>query len=58
MLVAEVGTDQTESPSVHLSPEDAGRTAQHARVARLVLTHLAPGLSAEDAVERAGKVFR
>ncbi len=58
VLVAEVGADLIEIPSVHLSPEDAGLTAQHAGVARLVLTHLAPGLSAEDAVERAGDVFR
>ena len=57
VLVAEVGTARTETPAVHLSPEDAGRTAQHAGVARLVLTHLALGLSAEDAVKRAGNVF-
>ena len=57
VLVAEVGADQTESPSVHLSPEDAGLTAHHAGAARLVLTHLAPGLSTEDAVKRAGRVF-
>jgi ribonuclease BN (tRNA processing enzyme) len=57
VLVAEVGTDLIEIPSVHLSPEDAGLTAQHAGVARLVLTHLAPGLSAEEAVERAGETF-
>ena len=58
VLVAEVGTDLNEKPSVHLSPEDAGLTAKHAGVTRLVLTHLAPGLLAEDAVERAAKVFR
>jgi ribonuclease BN (tRNA processing enzyme) len=58
VLVAEVGTDLIEIPSVHLSPEDAGLTAQHAGVARLVLTHLAPGLEPEEAVERAGEVFR
>jgi ribonuclease BN (tRNA processing enzyme) len=58
VLVAEVGTDVIEIPSVHLSPEDAGLTAQHAGVARLVLTHLAPGLAPEEAVERAGEVFR
>jgi ribonuclease BN (tRNA processing enzyme) len=57
VLVAEVGTDVIEIPSVHLSPEDAGLTAQHAGVARLVLTHLAPGLLPEEAVERAAQAF-
>ena len=58
VLIAEVGTDVIEIPSVHLSPEDAGLTAEHAGVTRLVLTHLAPGLAPEEAVERAGEVFR
>ncbi len=57
VLVAEVGTDLIEIPSVHLSPEDAGMTAAHAGVSRLVLTHLAPGLSPEEAVARAGETF-
>jgi ribonuclease BN (tRNA processing enzyme) len=58
VLVAEVGTDLIEIPSVHLSPEDAGLTAEHAGVTRLVLTHLGPGLSPEEAIERAGEVYR
>lgn len=57
VLVAEVGTDVIEIPSVHLSPEDAGLTAAHAGVARLVLTHLAPGLTDEEAIERAGTTY-
>jgi ribonuclease BN (tRNA processing enzyme) len=58
ILVSEVGTDLIEIPSVHLSPEEAALTAQHAGVSRLVLTHLAPGLSPEAAMERAGNHFR
>jgi ribonuclease BN (tRNA processing enzyme) len=57
VLVAEVGTDVLEIPSVHLSPEDAALTATHAGVSRLVLTHIAPGLSDEAAVERAAEHF-
>ena len=57
ILVAEVGTDVIEIPSVHLSPEDAGTTAAHAGVSRLVLTHLAPGLGEDEAIERAGSTF-
>lgn len=57
VLVAEVGTDVIEIPSVHLSPEDAGTTAAHAGVGRLVLTHLAPGLGEDEAIERAGSTY-
>jgi len=57
VLVAEAGTDVIEIPSVHLSPEDAGLTAAHAGVARLVLTHLAPGLTDGEAIERAGSTY-
>jgi ribonuclease BN (tRNA processing enzyme) len=57
VLVAEVGTNLIEIPSVHLSPEDAGLTAQHAGVARLVLTHLALDLDPEEAIERAASVY-
>ena len=57
VLVAEVGTDVIEIPSVHLAPEDAGITAAAAGVSRLVLTHLAPGLGDDEAVERAGSTF-
>jgi ribonuclease BN (tRNA processing enzyme) len=57
VLVSEAGTDLVEIPSVHCSPEEAALTAQHAGVARLVLTHLAQDLSPEAAVERAGELY-
>jgi ribonuclease BN (tRNA processing enzyme) len=57
VLVAEVGTELVEIPSVHLSPEEAGTTAAHAGVARLVLTHLAPALTDDEAIERAGSTY-
>jgi ribonuclease BN (tRNA processing enzyme) len=57
VLVSEVGTDILEIPSVHLSPEDAALTAKHAGVSRLVLTHLAPDLDPQAAVERAGEHY-
>ncbi|MGA2513353.1 MAG: MBL fold metallo-hydrolase [Candidatus Limnocylindrales bacterium] len=56
-LVAECFTKLVEIPSVHLSPEDAGLTASHASVTRLVLTHLGPGLGDDEAVDRAASVF-
>jgi ribonuclease BN (tRNA processing enzyme) len=58
VLVSEVGTDAIEIPSVHCSPEDAGITAQHAGVRRLILTHLSPNLSEEEAIERAAEQYR
>jgi ribonuclease BN (tRNA processing enzyme) len=58
VLVAECFATEIEIPSVHLSPEDAGLTAEHAGVTRLVLTHLGPGLSPDEAIERAGEVYR
>jgi len=57
VLVSEVGAEAIEIPSVHLSPEDAGLTAQHAGVRRLVLTHLSPNLTDEEAIERAAENF-
>ena len=58
VLVAEVGTSVIEIPSVHLSPEDAGTTAAAAGVSRLVLTHLAPGLNEDEAIERAAETYK
>jgi ribonuclease BN (tRNA processing enzyme) len=57
VLVAECFATEIEIPSVHLSPEDAALVAEHAEVARLVLTHLSLGLSEEEAIERAATVF-
>jgi ribonuclease BN (tRNA processing enzyme) len=57
VLIAECGARDIEIPSVHLSPEDAGLTAAHAGVARLVLTHLAPGMGEDEATDRAGTAF-
>lgn len=57
VLVAECFATEIEIPSVHLSPEDAGLTATHAGVSRLVLSHLGPGLTDEEAIERAATTF-
>jgi len=57
VLVAECFASEIEIPSVHLSPEDAGLTASHAGVQRLVLSHLAPSLDPEEALERAARTF-
>ena len=57
VLVAECFATEIEIPSVHMSPEDAGLVAEHAGVARLVLTHLSLGLSEEEAIERAATTF-
>ncbi len=57
VLVAECFAAEIEIPAVHLSPEDAGLVATHAAVARLLLTHLGPGMSEEEAVERAATMY-
>ena len=57
ILVAECFASEIEIPSVHLTPEDAALVAAHAGVARLVLTHLAQGLTEDEAVDRAGTIF-
>ncbi|MFF7445193.1 MULTISPECIES: MBL fold metallo-hydrolase [unclassified Streptomyces] len=46
-----------EGEQVHLTPEDAGRTARQARVGRLLVTHVGPTLTPEDATVRAAAVF-
>ena len=45
------------SPQVHLTPEDAGAAAQRARAALLVITHVGPSLTPEEATTRAAEVF-
>jgi ribonuclease BN (tRNA processing enzyme) len=57
VLVAECFATEIEIPSVHLSPEDAGLVAAHAAVSLLVLTHLSPGLSEEEATARAAITY-
>ena len=57
VLVAECFATEIEIPSVHLTPEDAGLVAAHANVPRLLLTHLSPGLSEEEAIERAAITY-
>jgi ribonuclease BN (tRNA processing enzyme) len=41
---------------VHLTPEDAGRTALEARVRELLVTHVGPTLAREEATARAAAV--
>jgi ribonuclease BN (tRNA processing enzyme) len=57
VLVATVGADEIEIPSVQLAPEDAGITASLGKVSRLLLTHLAPALTADQAIERAATAY-
>ncbi|WP_264931786.1 MBL fold metallo-hydrolase [Streptomyces sp. A012304] len=46
-----------EGEQVHLTPEDAGEAARDAGVRRLVVTHVGPTLTREDAAERAAAAF-
>lgn len=61
LFLCEAGSDHHPAgePPVHLTPEEAGSAARGGGrgAARLLLTHVGPGLTAEDAVERAGRVF-
>ncbi len=59
LLVSEAGVDARDAgePLVHLTPEEAGELAQRAGARRLLLTHLALGLSREEAVRRASTRF-
>ena len=45
------------SPQVHLTPEDAGAAAQRAGAGLLVVTHVGPSLTREEATARAAEVF-
>ncbi|AXB46401.1 MBL fold metallo-hydrolase [Amycolatopsis albispora] len=51
VLLCEADSD-TETP-VHHTPEDAGETARRAGAGRLVVTHVGPFVTPEDAVARA-----
>jgi len=59
LLVSEAGTDRREpgEAPVHLTPEEAGELAQRAGARRLLLTHLALGVDAAEAVHRASARF-
>lgn len=59
LLLCEVGCqDSLDSRrAVHCTPEDAGKMAADAGARHLMLTHLAPGLSGEEALQRAATVY-
>jgi ribonuclease BN (tRNA processing enzyme) len=59
LLLCEVGCqDQRDARrSVHCTPEDAGQMAADAGVHHLMLTHLAPGLTGDEALSRATAVY-
>ncbi|MGD8193608.1 MBL fold metallo-hydrolase [Herbiconiux sp. P18] len=60
LFLIEAGYDAAvprgEAP-VHHTPDDAGRTAAAAGAGRLVLTHVADTITADDAVSRASVLF-
>ncbi|MFJ8011520.1 MBL fold metallo-hydrolase [Streptomyces sp. NPDC096339] len=60
LLLCEADSAQapTAGEQVHHTPEDAGDTASTARVGRLVLTHVGPSLTPEQAVSRAAGRYR
>jgi ribonuclease BN (tRNA processing enzyme) len=57
VLVSECFASEVEIPSVHLTPEDAGLVAAHSGVSRLVLTHLGPKMTEDEAMDRAATTF-
>jgi ribonuclease BN (tRNA processing enzyme) len=59
LLLCEVGCEdqRDDRRRVHCTPEDAGQVADDAGVAQLVLTHLAPGLTGDDALSRAAALY-
>ena len=59
VLLCEIGCkDPLDSRrAVHCTPEDAGQMATDAGVGHLMLTHLAPGLDDEEALNRAAAVY-
>ncbi|MGW0997858.1 MBL fold metallo-hydrolase [Streptomyces sp. NPDC002520] len=57
LFVCEADTDRHHGgEQVHLTPEDAGRIAQEARVRELLVTHVGPTLTRESATARAAAV--
>ena len=57
LFLCEAGANAPDDSEWHMTPEDAGHVAKQARVGSLVLTHLAPGLDAQDALSRAASQF-
>ncbi|HVL51053.1 MAG TPA: MBL fold metallo-hydrolase [Actinomycetota bacterium] len=60
VLIAEATLQEPDAggQSVHMTAEEAGRLAVDARVKRLVLTHLAPGLDPTVSMDQAARHFR
>ncbi|MFC7330119.1 MBL fold metallo-hydrolase [Marinactinospora rubrisoli] len=60
LLLCEADSDGPPEgePAVHLTPEQAGATAARAGARRLVITHVGPFQTPEDACRRASAVFR
>jgi ribonuclease BN (tRNA processing enzyme) len=54
---AESAQAPTEDEQVHHTPEDSGDTASAARAARLIVTHIGPFLTPQQAVQRAATRF-
>ncbi|ADD43639.1 MBL fold metallo-hydrolase [Stackebrandtia nassauensis] len=56
-LLCEADSAEPSTPPVHHTPEDAGTTATAAGVGRLIITHVGPFLTPEQAVDRAAATF-
>ncbi|MFI2433738.1 MBL fold metallo-hydrolase [Streptomyces sp. NPDC018693] len=58
LFLCEADIDRhSEGEQVHLTPEDAGETARRAGVRELLVTHVGPTLTREDATARAAAAF-
>ncbi|MGA2969756.1 MAG: MBL fold metallo-hydrolase [Acidimicrobiales bacterium] len=59
LLLCEVGCEDALDSRrlVHCTPEDAGKIAADAGVGHLLLTHLAPRLSGDEALQRAATAY-
>ncbi|MGW0814930.1 MBL fold metallo-hydrolase [Streptomyces viridiviolaceus] len=58
LFLCEADIDEhREGEQVHLTPEDAGNTARAAGARRLLVTHVGPTLSPEEATARAAAAF-
>ncbi|WP_328905669.1 MBL fold metallo-hydrolase [Streptomyces sp. NBC_00234] len=54
---ADSSTVTAGEPRVHHTPEEAGETARRAAAHRLVVTHVGPGMTPQEAVSRAGTSY-